>query len=138
MEKILVGLDGSQNSFKALKEAIGLSLFYNAELHTVSVEKEPLPPGPARPIEKEKQPKDSGFHPYIEKARQMAAEQSCLIEPHVLVGHEVRAILDFIEDNQIDYLVVGFVGVSAVYERMMGGTSSSLVRLAPCDVLVVK
>ena len=35
-------------------------------------------------------------------------------------------------------LVIGFIGHSAIYDRVMGSTCQSLVRLAPCSVLVVK
>jgi nucleotide-binding universal stress UspA family protein len=34
--------------------------------------------------------------------------------------------------------VVGFMGHSQLYERIIGGTTDRLVRLAPCAVLVVK
>ncbi|MBI4832622.1 MAG: universal stress protein, partial [Candidatus Lindowbacteria bacterium] len=33
---------------------------------------------------------------------------------------------------------IGFMGHSALYERVMGSSCQSLVRLAPCSVLVVK
>lgn len=138
MEKILVGLDGSLNSFKALNEAIRLSKFYDAELHTISVDKASRYPETADEVQSLKTSAESKFRPCIEKAKQIAAERGCTIETHIFTGHEVKTIIDFIKDNKVDYLVVGFVGVSDVYEIMMGGTSSSLVRMAPCDVLVVK
>jgi len=46
--------------------------------------------------------------------------------------------VEFIKQNGFDLLVIGFMGHSAVYDRVMGSTCQSLVRLAPCAVLVVK
>jgi nucleotide-binding universal stress UspA family protein len=43
-----------------------------------------------------------------------------------------------IKQLQADLLVVGFMGHSQLYERITGGTTDRLVRLAPCAVLVVK
>lgn len=138
MNKILVGLDGSKNAFKALEEGIRLAQFYKAELHTISVEEIPRFPETIAEIEEEKNYEDSVFKKYIEKAQEMAAVHNCKIEPHISAGHEVKRIIEFIKKNRIDLLIVGFVGVSAIYDRMMGSTSSSLVRMAPCSVLIVK
>ena len=43
-----------------------------------------------------------------------------------------------VKQLNIDLLVVGFMGHSQLYERVIGGTTDRLVRLAPCGVLVVK
>jgi nucleotide-binding universal stress UspA family protein len=43
-----------------------------------------------------------------------------------------------IREQRFDLLVVGFMGHSQLYERIIGGTTDRLVRLAPCTVLVVK
>lgn len=138
MEKILLGLDGSKNSFKALKEAITLAKLFNAKLHTISVEELPHFPETIDEFQEEKEFVDSKFNSIIFKAKEIAEESNFPIEPHILAGHEVRTIVEFIKKNKFDLLVVGFVGISAIYERIMGSTSSSLVRLAPCSVLIIK
>ena len=60
------------------------------------------------------------------------------LKSHVIIGHEVKTIVEFIKAHGFDLLVVGFMGHSAIYDRVMGSTCQSLVRLAPCSVLVVK
>jgi nucleotide-binding universal stress UspA family protein len=50
----------------------------------------------------------------------------------------VSAIVAYVKAHKADLLVVGFMGHSALYERIIGGTADRLVRLAPCPVLVVK
>jgi nucleotide-binding universal stress UspA family protein len=43
-----------------------------------------------------------------------------------------------VKDRGFDLLVVGVMGHSQLYERIIGGTTDRLVRLAHCAVLVVK
>lgn len=138
MKKILVGLDGSKNAFKALEEGIRLAQFYHAELHTISVEEIPRFPETIDEVDEEKNYEDSVFKKYIDKAREMAEARGCSLEPHTFTGHKIKRIMEFIRENGVDLLVVGFVGVSLIYDLAMGSTSSTLVRMAPCSVLIVK
>lgn len=138
MNKILLGLDGSPTSFKALEEAINLAKLYNAQLHTISVEELPHFSETVSEVEEEKESEDSKYNTFILKANELAAAKNFTLETHVLVGHEVKTIVEFIKKFKFDLLVIGFVGNSAIYERVMGSTCQSLVRIAPCSVLVVK
>jgi nucleotide-binding universal stress UspA family protein len=138
LRKMLVGLDGSKGSFKALEEGIFLASLANTELHTISVEEVPRFPGTIGEVVEEKEAQDTRFGAAIAKAEKMAEEQGVKLRAHVVIGHEVKTIVEFIKENEYDLLILGFMGHSAVYERIMGGTCQNLVRLAPCAVLVVK
>ncbi|MCX5646654.1 MAG: universal stress protein [Phycisphaerae bacterium] len=74
----------------------------------------------------------------VEGARLIAGEQGVELQSHVFVGHEVKTIVEFIKERGFDLLVIGFMGHSALYDRVMGSTCQGLVRLASCAVLVVK
>jgi nucleotide-binding universal stress UspA family protein len=136
--KILHGLDGSAGSFKALAEAIEMAKCYSAELHTISVEEVPHYPGTIGEVLEEKAAANGKFGSVAEKAREMARQEGAALRSHVIVGHEVKTIVEFIKKYGFDLLVIGFMGHSALYNRVMGGTCQSLVRLAPCSVYVVK
>jgi len=138
LKKILVGLDGSKHSFKALEEALVLAVLAGIEVHTISVEEVPRFPGTIGEVVEEKEAADTRFGTVIAKAEKMAADRGVQLKAHVLVGHEVKTIVEFVEEKGYDLLVVGFMGHSAIFDRIMGGTCQSLVRLAPCTVLVVK
>jgi nucleotide-binding universal stress UspA family protein len=137
-KKILHGLDGSPGSFKALEEAVALAKEFGAELHTISVEEVPRYGGTVGEVVEAKDLADHKFHEAIVQARAIAHREGIEIQPHVIVGHEVKTILEFIKARGFDLLVIGFMGHSALYDRVMGSTCHSLVRLAPCAVLVVK
>jgi len=137
-KKILHGLDGSAGSLKALEEALDLARLYSAELHTVSVEEVPHYTETIGEFVEEKEALNGAFKEALTKAREMAAAKDVAIHSHVIVGHEVKTFVEFIEQRGFDLLVIGFMGHSALYDRVMGSTCQSLVRLAPCTVLVVK
>ncbi len=136
--KILHGLDGSENAYKALSQAIEIAKAFGAELHTISVEEIPHYAGTVGEVVEEKDAAEHRFAEAIAKARDMAQTNGMQIQSHVIVGHEVKSIVEFIKKHNFDLLVIGFMGHSALYDRVMGSTCQSLVRLAPCSVLVVK
>jgi nucleotide-binding universal stress UspA family protein len=137
-KKILIGLDGSEGSLRALAQGIDVSARLGAELHTISIEEVPRYAGTMGEVLEAKSAANGMFGEAIEKAREMAARAGIEIKSHVLVGHEVKSIVEFVKEYAFDLLVVGFMGHSAIYDRVMGGTCQGLVRLAPCSVLVVK
>jgi len=137
-KKILHGLDGSAGSFKALAEALRLAAQCGADLHCISVEEVPRYAETIGEAEEEKAVANGKYRDAVAKARDMAHQENVTLHTHVFVGHEIKTILEYIRKNGFDLLVIGFMGHSAIYDRVMGSTCQSLVRLAPCSVLVVK
>jgi nucleotide-binding universal stress UspA family protein len=136
--KVLHGLDGSEGSFKALEHAIELAKRYGAELHTISVEEVPHYPGTVGEVVESKQAANGTYAQAMQRAKRMGKERGVELQCHVLVGHEVKTIVEFVKERGFDLLVIGFMGHSALYDRVMGSTCQGLVRLASCAVLVVK
>lgn len=136
--KILHANDGSDRAFKALAASLDLAHRYRAELHMICVEEIPNLPTTIDEIVEERLDADHAFRPVIKRARELARRQGLAIAVHLVVGHPVQRIVDFAERHRFDLLVIGFMGHSALYERIIGGTADRLVRLAPCPVLVVK
>jgi len=137
-KRILHGLDGSEGSFKALEHAVELAGRFDAELHTISVEEVPHYPGIVGEVVEAKQAANGTYTQAVQRAKLIAGEQGVELQCHVLVGHEVKTIVEFIKERGFDLLVIGFMGHSKLYDRVMGSTCQGLVRLAGCAVLVVK
>ena len=137
-KKILHGLDGSEGSFKALESALEIAARCGAELHTISVEEVPHYPGTVGEVVEAKDMENGRYAKAVAKAQSMAEERGMELKCHVFVAHEVKAVVEFVKAERFDLLVIGFMGHSAIYERVMGSTCQSLVRMAPCSVLVVK
>lgn len=137
-KKILHGMDGSEGSYKALAEAIQLAKLYGAELHTVFVEEMPQYAGTIGEVIEEKATANGHYSKMMAKAKVMAEQEGIQLYDKAVMGHEVKTIVEMVKRKGFDLLVIGFMGRSALYDRVMGSTCSSLVRLVPCSVLVVK
>ena len=136
--KILSANDGSEHAFKALSVAIAIAQQNNSELHMASVEEIDYMPELINEVQQETGTAARRFHSVLQRARAIAKDANVEIHTHVLAGHPVRDIVRLAGDLKIDLLVVGAVGHSGVYERLIGSRANRLVQLAPCLVLVVK
>jgi nucleotide-binding universal stress UspA family protein len=104
----------------------------------VTVEELPRFPASIDEIAEEKDEANHRFAPVIDAARAEAKEAGAAIETHLVPGHVAEGVIGLIKQLKADLLVVGFMGHSQLYERIIAGTTDRLVRLAPCAVLVVK
>jgi nucleotide-binding universal stress UspA family protein len=136
--RILVANDGSPGGQKALSGAIELARKLSAELHMVTVEELPRFPASIDEIAEEKDEANHRFAPVIDAAKAEAKGAGAAIKTHLVPGHVAEGVIGLIKQLKADLLVVGFMGHSQLYERIIGGTTDRLVRLAPCAVLVVK
>ncbi len=134
--KILIANDGSKGGERALAAAIELARSVGARLEMVCVEELPHYPASIDEVVEEEIEEAHRFVGVMEKAK--AKAEGLPFATHLLKGHAVSTIVDFIKSDGYDLLVVGFMGHSALYDRIIGSTTDRLVKFAPCKVLVVK
>ncbi|GLS37184.1 universal stress protein [Mesorhizobium tianshanense] len=137
-EKILIANDGSDGAAKALAVAIKMAHRPKVKLDMVCVEEMPYAPATIDEVVEERLEENHRFEKVIEHARLQARAAHVKFETHVVAGHAVPSIIEFIERGGFDLLVIGYMGHSAIYNRLIGSTTDRLVELAPCHVLVVK
>ncbi len=137
-KKILIASDGSEGAFKALVAALRLAHSHKAQLHMICVEETQWIPGSREEVIGDKELADRKFAEVVAKAEVEAKHHRVKLTSHIVVGQSVPAIVDFIARERFDLLVTGFMGHSALYNRVIGSTTDRLVELAPCTVLVVK
>jgi nucleotide-binding universal stress UspA family protein len=133
-----VANDGSDSAFKAMTAAFKLALQSDAELHMLCVAEVSYFPGSIGEVEVERERANRRLAPLIEQAKKLAALRGLTVECHLLTGHAVSTIVNFVRTHRFDLLVIGFGWHSTLYNRLIGSTSDWLVELAPCAVLVVK
>lgn len=137
-DKILLANDGSEGAGRALSAAISLAKLHGAALHMISVEELPQFPASVDEVVEDELDANHRYEPVIVQARAQAQAQGVKLSTHVVPGHAVATIVDFVEREGFDLLVVGYMGHSALYNRLIGGTTDRLVEHAPCNVLVIK
>src|SRR5262245_55906746 len=138
LTSIVVANDGSDGGRKALAMACDLAKLHRCTLHMISVEELPDFPASIDEVVEEKEAENHRFHQVLDSARKFARSKGVTLKAEVVAGHPVASIVDRVKALKADLLVVGFMGHSALYERIIGGTTDRLVRLATCPVLVVK
>jgi nucleotide-binding universal stress UspA family protein len=136
--KILHANDGSEHAFRALALALEIARQNNSELHMVSVEEIDYMPEFIEEVRQEAGTAARRFHTVVQRARALAEEQQVKLQTHVLAGHPVRDVVKLADELKVDLLVIGAIGHSALYERMIGSRADRMVQLAQCPVLVVK
>jgi nucleotide-binding universal stress UspA family protein len=136
--RMLVANDGSPGGAKALAAALELAKRLVVELDMVCVEELPRVPASIGELREERAEAGRLFRRVIERAREQAQASGVVFDAHVVAGHAVTSIVEFVERGGYDLLVIGYLGHSALYNRLIGSTTDRLVELAPCKLLVVK
>jgi nucleotide-binding universal stress UspA family protein len=139
IERILIAHDGSDPARKAFDLAVDLAARLCAEIQMICVEEDiPRHAEVVDELEEERERADTYFAQLVEQCRARATLRKVEIDSVIVPGHAVKSIADYVEQNPVDLLVVGFKGHSAIYEHLWGGTAHNLTSVAKCSVLVVK
>jgi len=136
--RILNANDGSETGSRSFAMTITLAKENGAELHMVCVEEIPYMPEFVQEVEEQDEGAARRIEGLLKHARAMADAEQVKLHTHVLKGHPVRDIVRLAEELKADLLVIGAVGHSAIYERLIGSRADRIVQLAKCPVLVVK
>ena len=83
---------------------------------------------------------DEGFRAlsagYVEEFLASSAEQGVAVESATVEGRSYVGILDLARRLNADLIALGTYGLGAIGDHMLGGTTTRVLRHAPCDVLV--
>jgi nucleotide-binding universal stress UspA family protein len=157
-DTILVGIDGSPQSFGALLTAVELAKRCGKRLEVVGVYDpylhyavfkgvvEVLTERAAKVFRFEEQNQlheeiiDTGlaqiYQSHLEVAASVAREQGVEVTKTLLDGKAFQKVLDHARKVEPWVLVIGRVGVHSTEGEALGSNTENLLRLAPCDVLL--
>ncbi len=147
INKILYPTDFSERSLAALALAVDLAQRYGAELHCLHVVDMPegfiLEDGYMLPLTTEYQP-DYGK---LKEAAEAQIEQFVTqhmpdlrdsVRKVVVLGKPFAEIIRYAREQNIDLIVLGTHGRSALGSMLLGSVAEKVVRKAPCAVLTVR
>jgi nucleotide-binding universal stress UspA family protein len=137
-DKILVAYHGTDRALRAFDAAVQMAQRQNSELHMISVAEDvPRHAELIAEVEDAMQREDSRYSQLASQAKLRAALYSVSLHCDIVVGHRVRAIIDFVQKGHFELLVIG-ESRSSVSGLVFGSTSEKLTNRARCSVLVVK
>lgn len=141
IERIVVGLDFSPASSRALEAALFLAERFAAELHLVHAFDVPIPfVGPSEVAIPEPTWAElrKAAARKLEKARQQAVARGLCAEGHLEEVPAAPAIARVAREARADLVVVGTRGLGRLKHVLLGSVAERTVRLAPCPVLTVQ
>jgi nucleotide-binding universal stress UspA family protein len=142
--RILVAVDGSEDSIKASNHAIDMAKKLDASLIVLCI----VSPstyidlgyanvGNMKEIESrgKKQAQQE-----VDKVKKKAMEKEVTVKSDVLIKYTsiVKEIVEYAEKHKIDLIITGSRGMTGFKKLLLGSVASGVVTYAHCPVLVVK
>ena len=153
-ERILVPVDGSEHSLRALDIAVQIAKKFGSTLtliHVYSITAgtimmpEPTtlsPPGvpvvSSVEISKMAETAKKVGQRILEDAEQKAKAEGVSVEKLLEEGHVVQEIIRVAKEKNSDLIIIGARGVSHIRELLLGSVTDGVIHHVSCPVLVVK
>ena len=137
IKKILVPMDGSPNSMRALNNSIKLAKKINATITGLFIV-------PESPTELEmyrliaKKVFFKQYSNFAKKARQRCKKNDVRFIDIIEYGREGPSIVSYAEKNKFDLIVMGSRGLGSVKEFFLGSISNYVIHKTKIPVLLVK
>ena len=136
--KILVAIDGSPASEKALAAAVDLAANYRAELTALGVVEVPEVVGMIDEVDEIRQGTEAYLRQINEAAANYARSRGVVLRSVLVRGHAAEAIVKYAESEGVNLIVVGQHGHSRIARFLLGSTSDRVSEHSPCTVMIVK
>jgi len=138
--KILVPVDGSDNSYKALEAALILSEKLGSNISVVNV----MEQVPITHIESEKllsellEAYKKENQEILSKCSHIAHQKGITIKTVLLQGNPAPVILDYSKKENFDLVIMGSRGMGKFKELILGSVSSKIVHHSPCAIMIIR
>ena len=153
-ERILVPLDGSEHSLRALEMAKHIAKEFGGKItliHVYSVAVRPIivpepstfSPAGVSVITAEEASKVAEAvrevgRRVLAEGEQKAKAEKVQVETMLVEGHAVQEIVRAAKEGKFDLIVIGAKGISRIRELLLGSVTDGVIHHATCPVLVVK
>jgi nucleotide-binding universal stress UspA family protein len=152
--KILVPLDGSEHSDRALKAALQIAAKFDGKitlLHVYSVTVTPVvipepttlnptgvPIATSAEVSKMVDAARDAGKKILKDAELKVRAENLEVETMLREGNSSQEIVKAAKDGEFDLIVIGARGVHRIRDLLMGSVTEGVVKHASCPVLVVK
>lgn len=158
LEKILVAVDGSEQSFRGLKRALMLARFFHSEIEVVSTYDphfhqvaftsiaQVLSEEAGKLFRFKEQEQiheeiiNKGlakiYQRHLDQASEIGGREGFQVRTTLLAGKAYYQILEYIQKDPSSLIVVGRFGLHQADGVDMGSTPENLLRSSPCNILI--
>ena len=151
-KNILVPVDGSEHSSRAIEYASKIASKFNSKLtllhayfFTLPITTLPVLSGAPNyavmtqesiNVLSQKTKKDA--NQILVQATNLVKEKNVIVKSLLREGRVVPEIMKILETEKVDLIVMGARGISGIKKLFLGSTSEEVVKKANCPVLIVK
>jgi nucleotide-binding universal stress UspA family protein len=140
-KKVLVAVDGSSCSEKAVGVAVNFCRLSNSELHAIFVISDLVVEnfkrlGKSQAKEVLESLKDEG-RKYFRDVKDTAKDRDVKVVEAIREGFPADEIVTYAKKNKIDLIVMGTHGRRVGTRPLIGSTADRVIHLAPCPILIV-
>jgi nucleotide-binding universal stress UspA family protein len=147
--KIMVGIDGSEESMNAAEYAVAIAKKHDAELIAINVLTSNIeyaysspgiesPPPPHPSVKEIILLAEYEAKKWFDKIKEKADESGIRFKTEFIVARRSVVSTDYAEEQNINLILVGTRGRSGIKKMLLGSIASGLVTYASCPVLVIK
>ena len=155
-KKILIGIDGSESSYKAILKAIELQKSSKSKVivfHSVESHAEPggMFMGPSYnipyvysisdpDIQRIKEVYEKNAQAILDRAKELFMEAGLEAETRLIYEHgPVSYIKEMVKKEQVDLVIIGSKGLHSLLEDiLLGNVAEKVLRHVPCDILIIR
>ena len=153
-EKILVPLDGSEHSTRALGKAVEIAKKFGSKItliHAYSVSVQPImmpeptvmsmpgiPVLTAGEVTRVTDAARKAGNNILQDGEAKVKAEDVEVEKLLLEGHAVQEIVRVAKEGNFDLIVMGARGLSKIKVILLGSVSDAVIHHATCPVLIVK
>jgi nucleotide-binding universal stress UspA family protein len=139
-KKIVVAIDGSDISLKALEVALSEARIWNAELHVIYVVETSM--FSSIPMDNTWEIiyslLESEGKEVFQKSKERAAQDGVSLITHLKDGHAGNEIVSLTDELHADLIVIGSRGKTNIDRLLLGSVSEHVVRNSSCTTMVVR
>lgn len=150
--KILVPVDGSEHSLKALEEAAQIAKLSSGQITLINVflvqpivMPEPSASGYAggpiftgAEVSRIIDAAQKSGNRILQDGEQRISASGVQVEKMLVEGHTVQEIVRAANEGNFDLIVIGARGISHIREMLLGSVTDGVIHHAHCAVLVIK
>jgi nucleotide-binding universal stress UspA family protein len=136
-KNIVLAVDGSEYSHRAIEYAKSLADCYEANLWLVHVFSPTSDLVGYQDFEKLYAKRKSTGQAVLDNTQKILGSTTFKVHQELIEGSEAEAILKAAENHQADLIVMGTRGFGAVKGLLVGSVSRKVIHLSTCPVMVV-
>lgn len=138
--KILIAVDGSEVSYRALDAALFLSEKLGSKITAIHV----MENVPTVYIESQKvldellEVRKNESQKILDECSLIATKKGITLTTNLLEGNPASTILEFSQSEKYDVIIIGSRGMGKFKELILGSVSSKVIHHSTCPILLIR